>query len=58
VDGIGDIYIADVVNNRVRMVTPLGTITTLSGTGVAGFSGDGGPAQGARLYNPTGVAAR
>jgi sugar lactone lactonase YvrE len=57
VDGIGNIYIADVANNRVRMVSPLGTITTLAGTGVAGFSGDGGPATGARLYNPTGVAA-
>ena len=58
VDGVGDIYIADVVNNRVRMVSPLGMITTLAGTGVAGFSGDGGPAPAARLYNPTGVAAR
>jgi sugar lactone lactonase YvrE len=57
VDGVGDIYIADVANSRVRMVSPLGTITTLAGTGVAGFSGDGGPATGARLYNPTGVAA-
>ncbi len=56
VDGVGDIYIADVVNNRVRMVSPLGMITTLAGTGVAGFSGDGGPAPAARLYNPTGVA--
>jgi len=57
VDGVGNVYIADVVNNRVRVVTPLGTITTLAGTGVAHFSGDGGPATGAGLYNPTGVAA-
>jgi hypothetical protein len=58
VDGVGNIYIADVVNNRVRMVTPAGTITTLAGTGLFRFSGDGGPATGAGLYNPTGVAAR
>jgi hypothetical protein len=50
----GTTYIADTVNNRIRVVT--GTITTVAGTGVPGFSGDGGPATSAQLYNPTGVA--
>jgi sugar lactone lactonase YvrE len=57
VDGIGNIYIADLVNSRVRMITPGGIITTLAGTGVFGFSGDGGPATAAELYNPSGVVA-
>jgi PKD repeat protein len=42
---------------RVRKVSPGGTITTFAGTGVAGFSGDGGPATKAKLEDPTGVAA-
>ena len=58
VDGLGNVYIADDVNSRIRMVTPLGTINTLVGTGSFRFSGDGGPATGAGLYNPTGVAVR
>jgi sugar lactone lactonase YvrE len=56
VDSSGDLYIADYVNSRVRMVNATGTITTVAGTGTAGFSGDGGPATSAQLYNPTGVA--
>jgi hypothetical protein len=54
VDRKGNVYIADV--SRVRKVTVGGTITTIAGTGRAGFSGDGGPATSARLYNPAGVA--
>lgn len=56
VDGAGDVFIADTGNNRVRMVTPAGVITTVAGTGIAGFGGDGGPATAARLYYPTGLA--
>jgi len=52
----GNVYIADTVNNRIRLVNSASIITTVAGTGVPGFSGDGGPAQGAQLYNPTGVA--
>ena len=56
VDGQGNVYIADFNNARVRKVNPGGTITTFAGTGVPGFSGDGGPATSARLYAPHGVA--
>ena len=56
VDGQGNVYIADTSNNRVRKVSPGGTITTIAGTGRRGSSGDGGPATSARLYYPAGVA--
>jgi sugar lactone lactonase YvrE len=38
-DGKGNLYIADTDNNRIRMVTPDGMITTVAGNGAAGFSG-------------------
>ncbi|MFZ4811864.1 MAG: NHL repeat-containing protein, partial [Ilumatobacteraceae bacterium] len=56
VDAVGNVYIADSSNNRVRKIGTDGTITTIAGTGVGGFSGDGGPATGAQLRNPSGVA--
>ncbi|MEV0924497.1 RICIN domain-containing protein [Streptomyces spongiicola] len=56
VDGAGDLYIADHGNHRIRKVTADGTISTVAGTGAAGFSGDGGPAASARLHNPYAVA--
>jgi RHS repeat-associated protein len=52
----GSVLIADSGNNRIRRVGPDGLITTLAGTGVPGYSGDGGPATAARLYSPSGVA--
>jgi sugar lactone lactonase YvrE len=55
VDSVGNIYIADTDNNRIRMVAN-GVITTVAGNGFVGFSGDNGPATGARLANPQGVA--
>jgi trimeric autotransporter adhesin len=55
VDGGGNIYIADMQNQRIRKIDPSGTITTVVGDGVAGFSGDGGPASAARIWNPTSV---
>ena len=51
-DSGGNIYLADTVNHRVRRIAPDGTISTFAGTGVAGFSGDGGPATAARLQSP------
>lgn len=56
VDSSGDVYIVDQANNRVRKVDPSGTITTVAGTGVAGYSGDGGPAIDAELNVPTQIA--
>ncbi len=55
-DKAGNLYIADTMNDRVRQVSPNGTITTFAGTGVAGFAGDGGEANTAKLYHPEGVA--
>ena len=48
----GTIYIGDYGNDRIRRVAPNGTITTLAGTGVGGFTGDGGAAASARLNGP------
>lgn len=55
VDALGNIYIADMGNNRIRKITG-GIISTYAGNGTAGFSGDGGPAILAELHNPYGVA--
>jgi DNA-binding beta-propeller fold protein YncE len=55
-DHDGNMFIADAGNHRIRRIDPDGTITTVAGTGVAGFEGDGGPATEARLHKPTGVA--
>jgi sugar lactone lactonase YvrE len=52
VDAAGNVYIADQNNHRIRRVAPNGTISTVAGTGVAGYFGDGGPATAARLYYP------
>ena len=56
VDAAGNVYIADEYNHRIRRVDSSGIITTIAGTGVTGFSGDGGPAAQARLAGPRGVA--
>jgi sugar lactone lactonase YvrE len=56
VDGGGGVYVADTLNQRIRWITPDGAITTVAGNGVAGFSGDGGPAIAARLNSPSGIA--
>ena len=55
-DHDGNVFIADAGNHRIRRIDPDGTITTVAGSGVAGFAGDGGPATEARLHKPTGVA--
>jgi hypothetical protein len=65
VDSAGNVYIADAGNNVIRRVdAQAGTITTVAGDyaadqangGLGGFSGDGGPATSAQLYDPEGVA--
>ena len=57
IDQIGNIFIADESNNRVRRVDAItGIITTLAGNGNFGTSGDGGPANQASLEAPKGLA--
>jgi uncharacterized repeat protein (TIGR01451 family) len=55
-DASGNLYIADYSNNRVRKVAASGTITTVAGDGVYGYSGDGGPATGATFRYPYSVS--
>ncbi|HWQ31994.1 MAG TPA: BACON domain-containing carbohydrate-binding protein [Blastocatellia bacterium] len=55
-DAAGNLYIADTNNHRIRKVTPAGTISTVAGTGISDFGGDGGPATQARLDTPVGLA--
>ncbi len=55
VDSAGNLYISDFNNNRIRKVSN-GVITTVAGTGTAGYSGDSGPATSAELNSPFGVA--
>jgi uncharacterized protein (TIGR03437 family) len=63
VDALGNIYFADLNNQRVRKIDAAGVITTIAGSGTVngstgtagGFSGDGGPATSARLNAPHGV---
>ncbi len=57
VDAAGNLFIVDFGHNRVRKVNTSGVITTVAGNGVAGFSGDGGPATTKEMLNtPYGVA--
>jgi len=56
VDALGNIYIADTNNHRIRKVdASTGIITTVAGNGTVGYPGDGGPATDAQLSGPEGV---
>ena len=56
-DRAGNIFVADRLNRRVRRIDAAsGIITTLAGTGEAAYGGDGGPAAGAGLAEPNGLA--
>jgi hypothetical protein len=52
----GSFLIADAGAGRVRRVSPTGIITTVAGNGTRGFSGDGGPATAAEIFDPNGLA--
>ena len=56
VDAVGNLYIADSSNHRIRTVNSAGIIMTVAGNGIGGFSGDGGAAVSASLSSPGGVA--
>jgi hypothetical protein len=57
VDSVGNIYVGDNDTHRIRKITAAtGILTTIAGTRIQGFSGDGGPATNANLDRPVGVA--
>ena len=51
-DTVGDLYIADEGNSRIRKISPSGIITTIAGTGIAGYNADGISATSAKLWHP------
>jgi hypothetical protein len=55
-DKAGNLYIVDEGYSNVRKVNTASIISTVAGTGTAGFSGDGGPATNAQLSSPRGIA--
>ncbi|MGC8758690.1 MAG: hypothetical protein ACP5UT_05415 [Bryobacteraceae bacterium] len=56
VDAAGNVYIADQMNHRIRKVDASGIITTVAGTGLPGYSGNGGLATRAQLFYPCCIA--
>jgi uncharacterized protein (TIGR03437 family) len=57
IDRLGQIYLSDTDHNLIRKIDDKGVITTIAGTGAAGYSGDGGPATAAQINLPYGLAA-
>jgi len=55
VDELGHVYFAEGRSHLIRTILPNGTLSTVAGTGEAGFSGDGGPALAAALNFPAGI---
>lgn len=55
IDALGNLYISDAGNHVIRKVSN-GIITTIAGTGVPGYSGDGGPATDAEFFGAQGIA--
>ncbi len=57
-DLTGNLFIAEYGGNRVRRIGTDGTVYTVAGNGSCCFSGDGGPATSAEVYNPVGIVYR
>ncbi len=55
VDALGNVFVSDTGNHRIRMIASDGVITTFAGTGTPGGVGDGGPALSAQLLWPRGL---
>ncbi len=55
-DATGSLYISDAADHRIRKISRTGLISTYAGTGIAGFSGDNGPAASAQINSPYGLA--
>jgi trimeric autotransporter adhesin len=56
IDSLGNLFIADTGNDRIRKVDLSGVIRTIAGTGRNAYAGNGGPAVRANLYAPVGIA--
>jgi sugar lactone lactonase YvrE len=56
VDDYGDVFIADPYYNRIFRVDPYGVITSVAGTNISGYNGDGIAATNAQLYQPVGLS--
>ncbi len=56
IDAQDNLYLTEWLGNTVLKIAANGSVTTIAGTGVAGFSGDGGAAAAAQLYGPSAVA--
>ncbi len=56
-DGTGNIFFADIGNERIREINTNGIINTISGNGIYSFSGDGGPATAASFRDPAGICS-
>jgi len=54
IDSLGNLYVADTANHRIRKISTMGEVTTLAGSGIAGF--ENGAAASAKFLYPTGVA--
>ncbi len=55
IDATGTLYVADASNHRIRAISPAGVVTTIAGTGTAGYNGDGINATLAQLNTPVGI---
>ena len=56
-DSIGNSYISDTNNHRIRKIDTKGIITTIAGTGISGYSGDNGKATEAKINSPKGITS-